>query len=199
MIKYRIRFWRYDNINDAPHVHEDKGQFDSRSDVYDLIQKVCDSVHGINYRVDTSCDWDEIVFETPDNLFRYRFVVSKEDINPHGIDKNAHYFMKAMRKGSCFPFINMRLCLCDPNDTDWTECEIVEDRYNVDEGYKVTLRPIDEHFVRQDFYQSDFVSMMQSGHIVKKSPTTHVEHVKFAEPIGCGLYVITEANLVTDV
>lgn len=196
MIKYRVRFWRYNNINNALHAHADNGLFGSKSDAYDHIQKMCDSIHGINYRTDTSGDWDEVVFETPDNLFRYRFIVSQEDINPYNIDKTAHYFMEAMRKGPCLPFSS--LCLCDPNDTDWTECEIVEDRYIVDEGYRVTLRPIDEHFAREDFYQEDFVSLMKSGHIVKKEPSTHIEHIKFAEPIGCGLYVVTEANLVTD-
>lgn len=196
MIKYRVRFWRYNLMNDDPHVYKDEGLFDRKSDAYGNIQKIRDSVHGINYRTDTSCDWDEVVFETPDNLFRYRFTVSQEDINPYNIDKTAHYFMEAMRKGPSLPFSS--LCLCDPNDTDWTECEIVEDRYSVDKGYKVTLRPIDEHFAREDFYQSDFVSMMHSGYIVKKSPTTHIEHVRFAEPIGCGMYIVTEANLVTD-
>lgn len=196
MIKYRVRFWRYNLMNDDPHTYKDEGLFDRESDAYDNIQKIRDSVHGINYRTDTSCDWDEVVFETPDNLFRYRFTVSQEDINPYNIDKNVHYFMEAMRKGPCLPFSS--LCLCDPNDTDWTECEIVEDRYSVDEGYKVTLRPIDTNFAREDFYQYDFISMMHSGHIVKKSPTTHIEHVRFAEPIGCGLYIITEANLVSD-
>ena len=197
MIKYRVRFWRYNNIDNVPHVHEDKGMFDTKQNAYDLIRQVCDSIHGINYRTDTSCDWDEVVFESPDNLVRYRFIVSQEDVNPYNIDKTAHYFMEAMRKGPCLPFSS--LCLCDPNDTDWAECEIVEDRYIVDEGYKITLRPIDEHFAREDFYQADFVSLMKSGHIVKKSPTTHIEHVRFAEPIGCGLYVITEANQVSDV
>lgn len=114
----------------------------------------------------------------------------------YSIDKTAHYFMEAMKRGPVFP--GLPFCLCDANDTDWAECEIVEDRYSVDEGYKVTLRPIDEHFAREDFYQADFVSLMKSGHIVKKEPSTHIEHIKFAEPIGCGLYVVTEANLVTD-
>ena len=166
MIKYRVRFWRYNKINNIPDVREDKGLFDSKSDAYDCIQEVFDTIHGINYHTDTSCDWDEVVFETPDNMLRYRFVVDQEDVNPYDIDKNAHYFMEAKRKGPCLPFAS--LCLCDPNDTDWIECEIVEDRYNVDEGYKVTLRPIDEHFAREDFYQSDFISLMKSGHIVKK-------------------------------
>ena len=125
MIKYRVRFWKYNNTNDS-HVYEDKGLFDRKSDVYDLIQKVCDSVHGINYRTAAGYDWYRVMFETPDNLFRYWFRVSPEDVNPYNIDKNAHYFMKAMRKGPCLPFSS--LCLCDPNNTDWTECEIVEDR-----------------------------------------------------------------------
>lgn len=114
----------------------------------------------------------------------------------YGIDKTAHYFMEVMRKGPVFP--GLPFCLCDVDDTDWVECEIVEDRYRVDEGYKVTLRPIDTNFAHRDFYQDDFISLMESGHIVKKEPSTNIEHIKFAEPIGRGMFVVTEANLVSD-
>ena len=78
MIKYRVRFWRYNNINNVPDAHEDEGLFDSKSDAYEHIQAVCNHAHGINYRTDTSCDWDEVVFETPDSMLRYRFIVSQE-------------------------------------------------------------------------------------------------------------------------
>lgn len=79
MIKYFVRFWRYNNINNALDDHNDIGLFDSKSDAYNHIQMVCDRFHGINYRVDTSCDWDEVVFETPDNMFRCRFTVLQEE------------------------------------------------------------------------------------------------------------------------
>lgn len=199
MIRYKVRFIKYSrSTNEVISPFEDFCDVPSKKTAYHRIEKMCKDIGGINYRTDTSeGDWEEAAFDHPTEDVLYRFIISEENRNPYNIDKSAHYFMKAMRRGPFLPFTS--LCLCDANDTDWAECEIVEDRYSVDEGYKITLRPIDEHFAREDFYQPDFVSLMESGHIVKKESSTHIEHVRFAEPIGCGLYVITEANLVTDI
>jgi hypothetical protein len=38
---------------------------------------------------------------------------------------------------------------------DMVECEIVETRYKVDDGYKVTLKAVDEAYGLKHFYQSD--------------------------------------------
>ena len=199
MIRYKVKFMKYNrSTNEVLFPFEDLCYVSSKKTAYYHIEKMRKDIGGINYRTDTSeGDWEEAVFEHPTGDVTYRFIISEENRNPYNIDKSAHYFVEAMRRGPVFP--GFPFCLSDANDTDWTECEIIEDRYSVDEGYKVTLRPIDKNFARQDFYQQDFVSLMKSGHIVKKESSTHIEHIKFAEPIGCGLYIVTEANLVSDV
>lgn len=199
MIRYKVRFIKYNcSTNEVISPFEDFCDVPSKKTAYHRIEKMCKDIGGINYRTDTSeGDWEEAVFDHPTDDVKYRFIISEENRNPYNIDKSAHYFMKAMRRGPVFP--GMSFCLCDAKDTDWTECVINEDQYKVDEGYKVTLVPIDRRFAHEDFYQSDFVSLMKSGHIVKKEPSTHIEHIKFAEPISCGLYIVTEANLVTDI
>jgi hypothetical protein len=40
-----------------------------------------------------------------------------------------------------------------------TECVICEDRYKVDDNYKVTLKAVDPMFGKDHFYQSDFDTM----------------------------------------
>ena len=42
-------------------------------------------------------------------------------------------------------------------------CEVVEDRYKVDEGYKISLSSMYEGFGRKDFYQSDLGSLIKMG------------------------------------
>lgn len=199
MIRYKVSFIKYTrSSNEVISPFEELCDVPSKKVAYYRIEKMLNDIGGINYRVDNSeGDWEEAAFDHPTDDIWYRFLITEENRNPYDIDKEAHYFIKAMRRGVAFP--GMPFCLCDANDTDWTECIIREDRYKVDDGYKVTLVPIDQRFAHEDYYQSDFVSLMKSGHIVKKSPTTCIEHITFAESVGCGLYVITEANIVSDV
>lgn len=42
-----------------------------------------------------------------------------------------------------------------------TECEIVETRYKVSEGYKITLKALDPAFGYEHYYQSDFDAMVE--------------------------------------
>lgn len=199
MIRYKVELMKYiRSTNEVISPFEDFCDVPSKKTAYHRIEKMCKDIGGINYRTDTSeGDWEEAAFDHPTEDILYRFIISEENCNPYNIDKSAHYFMQAMRRGPVFP--GASFCLCDANDTGWAERVINEDQYKVDEGYKVTLVPIDHRFAHKSFYQSDFVSLMKSGLIVKKEQSTHIEHVRFAEPIGCGLYVVTEANLVTDI
>lgn len=91
--------------------------------------------------------------------------------------------------GICFT------CSSDPEY--WVECKVVEDRYKVSDGYKITLQPLDERFAREHYYQEDFKSLVESGYIVpKKSNKDHVERICNYEDIGCGLYIQTEGWVV---
>lgn len=39
------------------------------------------------------------------------------------------------------------------------EAKIIEDRYKVGNGYKLTLKPIDKKYATSDYYQMDFISL----------------------------------------
>ena len=39
----------------------------------------------------------------------------------------------------------------------WVECEIVEERYKLDQGYKIELRALDEKYGKETFYIEDFL------------------------------------------
>jgi hypothetical protein len=51
------------------------------------------------------------------------------------------------------------------DETVLVPCEIVEDRYKVKDRYKVTMKSIYEGFGQKNFYQSDLMSLIQSGSI----------------------------------
>jgi len=112
--------------------------------------------------------------------------------NPYNINKDSHYFalMNPLCAGGWF---------ADGNKHDWVECEIVEDRYAVDDGYKVTLKPLDPYHAREDFYQPDFVSLMKSGHIVEKtSNNLHIEYEEEHIPLFGNVYLVSSGYYVTE-
>lgn len=47
------------------------------------------------------------------------------------------------------------------------ECLVNEDRYQVSEGYKITLEAVDPNFGKHHYYQMDLESILRSG------PETH--------------------------
>jgi len=87
----------------------------------------------------------------------------KSVVGEYGV-KNVRVFMPLSRLqfGGLIPGIAFR---CSNDQKFDTECEIVEDRYKVGEGYKITLKAIDENFGREHFYQSDFNSICESNHL----------------------------------
>lgn len=110
--------------------------------------------------------------------------------NPYGINKNSHYFA-LMHPISFFG-------IADGNKYDWVECEIVEDRYKVDEGYKVTLKPLDSKHAYQHFYQMDFISLIESGHIVEKTnDSLHIEHEEIYIPLTDTVYLVSDGDYIT--
>lgn len=111
------------------------------------------------------------------------------------IDANAHYFA-LMDTVTDYGFIR----LANAGDSDWVECVIDESHYKVDEGYKVTLVPLSDKFASRHFYQCDFISMMNSGHIVKVEDNKKysVEHVVYHEPLVDGIPIVHSANVLVD-
>lgn len=114
--------------------------------------------------------------------------------NPYGIDKNAHYF--ALMRPIC-DFIFGFGVIVDADEQNWVECKIVEDRYKVDEGYKVTLKPLDNNYASEHFYQEDFISLMKSGHIIKKTnDSLHIEHEEIHIPLTDTVYLVFNGDYV---
>lgn len=120
------------------------------------------------------------------------FIINDRKKNPYGINKNSHYF--ALMNPICdFGFF------ADGNRHNWVECEIVEDHYKVDEGYKVTLKPLDSNYAYEHFYQCDFISLMKSGHIVEKTnDSLHIEHEEIYIPLTDTVYLVFSGDYITN-
>ncbi|MDT3387232.1 MAG: hypothetical protein LIR46_05640 [Bacteroidota bacterium] len=115
-----------------------------------------------------------------------------EEKKSYDIDKNSHYF--ALMNPICdFGFF------ADASICDWVECEIVEDRYKVDEGYKVTLKPLDSNYASRHFYQCDFISLMEKGYIIEKTDDSfHIEHEEIYIPLTDTVYLVYNGNYIAD-
>lgn len=90
-------------------------------------------------------------------------------------------------------------CLVSGNRETWTECKIDEDRYKVEDGYKITIRSLDPSFSYEHYYQHDFMQMMEAGFIVVKTNNSqHIEHVKWIDGDCCGIPIVHEADIVVN-
>lgn len=102
-------------------------------------------------------------------------------MNEYGIDKTKHYFAQMDIIDTIVPCIGIAVSC---GKRSWVECEIIEDRYKIDEGYKVTLKPINPLFMSHDFYQMDFNSLLKSGQIIEKtSDSQKVIYCEWDEPL----------------
>lgn len=115
------------------------------------------------------------------------------------IDKSKHYFYK-MRKLNYIntPVFTFTFTSSSDKET-WVECEIVEDRYKIDDGYKVTLRALDKFYGEEHFYQMDFEHLLEDGRIiVKTKDNQHVENVTWYEPISHNINMVCNADILVD-
>lgn len=120
--------------------------------------------------------------------------------NRYNIDKDGRYFvlMHPLDYLS-IPGVGV-ICVGKSSSTrkKWVECKIVEDRYNVDDNYKITLESIEPGYGRETFYQSTFDSFIKDGLIIKKTNDhQHVEEVVWAEPLCGSAYLVHSAYVVT--
>jgi len=83
----------------------------------------------------------------------------KEKILKAGIDNVL--FLIPMRPVRQMLFLSYTSTSDDPV---LVPAKIVEDRYKVEDGYKITLKSIYEEFCEDSFYQSDLQSIIESGH-----------------------------------
>lgn len=99
--------------------------------------------------------------------------------NSNHINKDIHYFclMRPIQRILNVAFTNS-------SDTpEWFECYVDEERYKVEDNYKITLRDINNN-AYEHYYQDDFLQLMWEGFVVPKtSDDIHVEYVSFDEPI----------------
>lgn len=51
------------------------------------------------------------------------------------------------------------------DDSEFLPCTINEKRYKIDEGYKLTIVPLDDRYTTKHYYQSDFDQIVRQGHI----------------------------------
>ena len=82
-------------------------------------------------------------------------------VNEYGV-KNIRIFhpMRRLEYVGLIPGIAFRT---SSSQYEMVECEIVETRYKVDDGYKVTLKAVDESYGLEHFYQSDLETSIHTN------------------------------------
>ncbi len=100
------------------------------------------------------------------------------------IDRNAHYFLLMHPlEGVVIPGYGAIVYTSSTTREKWVECEIVEERYKLEEGYKVELRSVEEGYGKETLYIEDFLSHLEKGYIVKKEPEMECVEVHWEEPL----------------
>lgn len=85
-------------------------------------------------------------------------------------------------------------------DPTWRLCEVnndVDELYSVDKGYKICLKVCNEHG-GNIYYQSDFLSLLKSGHIIycPDESKYEIKHITCAEKISDGAILIHEFDSI---
>ena len=101
------------------------------------------------------------------------------------IDRTAHYFiLMHPLEGMAIPGFGAIVYTSSDTREKWVECEIVEERYKIDDGYKIELRSIEPGFGKETFYIEDFLSNIESNYrVVKKEPGMECVEVHWEEPL----------------
>ena len=116
-------------------------------------------------------------------------------INDHGGIENFRCFVQ-------LPYVEIRtpfgFCMTGDKYT-WTECKINESIYSIEDGYKISLEPLDkEHFTWEHYEQSDFMQLVKYGCIIPKTREDQsVQHIIMAEHLCGAAYLIHEGDIVT--
>ena len=66
----------------------------------------------------------------------------------------------------------------DSSTKRWVKCKVDESRYKIEDGYKVTLKALDESYGKEDYYQTDFESLLKSGLIIEDNGQKPVKIVQ---------------------
>ena len=112
------------------------------------------------------------------------------------INPNSHYFAMMEKIDMVVPAMGISISTGFYN---WCECVIDESQYKVKDGYKVTLKPLNPDYRKDDIYYMDFESSLQSGHIIEKtSDRQRIEYVETTEPIGPGMVIKHTGYVIVD-
>lgn len=114
--------------------------------------------------------------------------------------KEARFFSQEQTY-SPIPYIGLSI---SKGDYTWRLCKIVEgdnELYTIDYGYKFRLEICDGSGCGgRLYYQSDFLSMLRDGAIfyIKAGSNAHIEHIKWADELCNGVYIIHEADIIME-
>lgn len=112
---------------------------------------------------------------------------------------NVRLFVKMSPIEMVIPFMGLCMTNGNPDKATWVECYLDESRYSLADGYKITVRAIDQRFSYEHYYQADLMSSIRQGYVlVKTSMGQHVEHITWEEPLWCSVCIRHEADIVTD-
>ena len=84
--------------------------------------------------------------------------------------------------------IEIRYCT-NRSRVKWVECEIVEENYKFDDGFKIELRSVEPGYGKETFYTDDFISCLAQDRIVKKVPNMECVEETWKEPLTKNVYV----------
>ena len=114
--------------------------------------------------------------------------------------KEARFFSQEQTY-SPIPYVGLSI---SNGDYTWRLCKIVDgdnELHTIDYGYKFRLEICDgSGYGSHLYYQSDFLSMLRDGSIlyVKDGSNAHIEHIKWADELCDGVYIIHEADVVVE-
>ena len=136
-----------------------------------------------NYIVKHSKKGEEFLNPYIELLVKIKEKQSKERIME--IDRDAHYFaLMHPLEGVYLPPLGAIVYTSSSTREKWVECEIVEDRYRLQDGYKVELSSIEPGYGRASFYIDDFkTELVRNTRVVKKEPDMECVEETWLEPL----------------
>lgn len=102
--------------------------------------------------------------------------------NYRHINKDIHYFCLMHPIDNTFACFGISF-VSSSDAPCWFECYVDEERYKVEDNYKITLRALNGG-AYEHYYQDDFLSLIYEGLIIPKtSEDMHIENINWVEPI----------------
>lgn len=117
----------------------------------------------------------------------------------YNIDYTSHYFIPLEVAETTLNLHGFEFAVYNPNNTALVECVISEAMYGMVQavpiGYADGLRT----YKPEKYYESDFVSLVRNGIIIKKeTETQHVEFVDEWEPLTENTHLVHHGYVITE-